>query len=90
MADLGVTGVRAPACLRCGRVRRLRRAVPGGRVRLGCEGILAARGSIGPCTSCGKTGPRPIRDTSAACRRRQIAATRNCSTCGKPAELDPC
>ncbi|OKK16254.1 hypothetical protein AMK16_26700 [Streptomyces sp. CB00455] len=36
----GVAEVRAPACLRCGRVRQLRRAVPGGRVCLGSEGIL--------------------------------------------------
>ncbi|WP_055600123.1 hypothetical protein [Streptomyces aureus] len=36
LANHGVTGVRAPACLRCGRVRPLRRAVPGGRVCLGC------------------------------------------------------
>ncbi|XIE82131.1 hypothetical protein AB6O49_34645 [Streptomyces sp. SBR177] len=90
LADHGVTGVRAPACLRCGRVRPLRRAVPGGRVCLGCEGILANRGNIGACTVCGTIGPRPSRNTCAACRRRQAAATRTCSACGKPAELDPC
>lgn len=34
LAGSGIVGVRAPACLRCGRIRPLRRAVPGGRVCL--------------------------------------------------------
>jgi hypothetical protein len=59
LADAGITGVKAPACLRCGRVRPLRRVVPGGRVCLGCEGVLAARGNVGPCCVCGETRPRP-------------------------------
>ncbi len=86
----GITGVKAPSCLRCGRVRPLRRAVPGGRVCLGCEGVLAARGNTGPCCVCGETRPRPSNQRCASCQRAHISATRSCSTCGKPAALDPC
>ncbi|EFE79542.1 hypothetical protein SSIG_07793 [Streptomyces filamentosus NRRL 11379] len=88
LAGAGITGVKAPSCLRCGRVRPLRRAVPGGRVCLGCEGVLAARGNTGPCCVCGE--PRPSNQRCASCQRAHISATRSCSTCGKPAALDPC
>ncbi|SCE05053.1 hypothetical protein GA0115237_10884 [Streptomyces sp. ScaeMP-6W] len=90
LAGAGITGVKAPSCLRCGRVRPLRRAVPGGRVCLGCEGVLAARGNTGPCCVCGETRPRPSNQRCASCQRAHISATRSCSTCGKPAALDPC
>lgn len=72
----GVAEVRAPACLRCGRVRPLRRAVPGGRVCLGCEGILAAQSDVGPCAACGET--RPARVT----RPADHAAGNSCRPAG--------
>ncbi|WP_329292773.1 hypothetical protein [Streptomyces sp. NBC_01455] len=90
LTDLGVEGVRKPACPRCGRVRLLRRPVPGGRVCLGCEGSLAIRGNTGPCAECGEVRPRPSHQTCARCRRLQVAASRSCSACGKPAPMDPC
>ncbi|MFJ5927567.1 hypothetical protein ACIQF6_33730 [Kitasatospora sp. NPDC092948] len=90
LAEAEVPGVRQPACLRCGRVRPLRRAVPGGRVCLGCEGTLAQRGNVGPCTVCGEDRPRPSHQICARCRRLQVAATRSCSACGKSAPMDPC
>lgn len=90
LTEAGVPGARRPACLRCGRIRPLRRSVPGGRVCLGCEGVLAARGDVGPCSVCGTIGPRPTRKTCAACRRIQLAADRVCSICGKHAAMDPC
>ncbi|MEU1288005.1 hypothetical protein [Kitasatospora sp. NPDC005856] len=64
--------------------------VPGGRVCLGCEGTLAQRSNVGPCTVCGETRPRPSRRTCAHCRRLQVAAFRSCSACGKSAPMDPC
>lgn len=90
LEENGIAAVRHPACLRCGRVRPLRRVVPGGRVCLGCEGVLAQRSNIGPCAVCGETRPRPSRQTCARCRRAQLAASRSCSACGKPAPMDPC
>ncbi|MFD9302137.1 hypothetical protein ACFWCB_05445 [Streptomyces sp. NPDC060048] len=90
LVEAGIPDVRRPACLRCGRVRPLRRAVPGGRVCLGCEGILAQQGDVGPCAVCGDTRPRPTRRICARCRRIQAAASRSCSACGKPAPMNPC
>ncbi|MFF2751340.1 hypothetical protein ACFVVA_38115 [Kitasatospora sp. NPDC058048] len=90
LTEAGVHGVRKPACLRCGRVRPLRQTVPGGRVCRGCEGTLAQRGNVGPCTVCGEERPRPSHRTCARCRRLQVAAHRSCSACGKPAPMDPC
>lgn len=90
LTELGVAGVRAPACLRCGRVRLLRRAVPGGRVCLGCEGILAAQSDVGPCAACGENRPRPSYKTCGPCRREQLSAGRACSACGNRSFMDPC
>lgn len=86
----GIAGVRQPACLRCGRVRMLQRAVPGGRVCRGCEGILAAHADVGPCAVCGESRPRPCHQTCERCRRAQLAVGRSCSACGRPAATDPC
>ncbi|MEU9108742.1 hypothetical protein AB0D54_31295 [Streptomyces xanthophaeus] len=90
LAAAGITGAKAPACLRCGRVRPLRRAVPGGRVCRGCEGVLAARGNVGPCGMCGEIRPRPSHQRCASCQWARVAASRSCSTCGRPAYMDPC
>ncbi|MFJ3841122.1 hypothetical protein ACIPY6_37250 [Streptomyces sp. NPDC090054] len=90
LTAMGVAGVRTPACLRCGRIRPLRRAVPGGRVCLGCEGILAAQADVGPCTACGETRPRPSHKTCGPCRRDQLSTGRACSDCGNRSLMDPC
>lgn len=90
LAASGIVGVKAPACLRCGRIRPLRRAVPGGRVCLGCEGTLANRGNVGPCSACGVIRPRPSHQRCSPCQRAQVSAVRSCSACGRPASMDPC
>ncbi|MFH8687464.1 hypothetical protein ACH4EC_11400 [Streptomyces anulatus] len=92
ITDLREQGIEAtaPACVRCGRVRRLRRLVPGGRVCLGCEGILAAHANVGTCTSCTRIRPRPVGDTCTPCRQRAQASTRSCTGCGRLSHMDPC
>ncbi|WP_406187397.1 hypothetical protein [Streptomyces sp. NBC_01006] len=90
LREQGIEGARAPACLRCGLVRRLRRLVPGGRVCLGCEGILAAHANVGTCTTCTRIRPRPVGGICTPCRQRAQASTRSCTGCGRPSHMDPC